>query len=130
MEINPALGSAVLVFDRERMDVREYFAAAERLGYRVAPHTAGATTEDRGLLVRLGICVALAMNAMMFAFAGYFGLAAETGTVADLFGWLGFAFASLAVVIGGPVFFRAAAAGLRSRVLHLALPISLGILLA
>lgn len=80
--------------------------------------------------MRLGICAALAMNAMMFAFAIYGGMSEADGANFALFHWISFAIATLAVIVGGPVFFRAALAGLRQRVLHLDLPISLGILLA
>src|SRR5262249_5112384 len=58
------------------------------------------------------------------------GMTAADGDAYALFHALSFALAAAAVVVGGPVFFRSALAGLRQRVLHLDLPISLGILLA
>ena len=39
---------------------------------------------ERGLLIRLGICTALALNAMMFAFADYFGMTASDGVIYTL----------------------------------------------
>ncbi|MCA8941802.1 MAG: HAD-IC family P-type ATPase, partial [Planctomycetes bacterium] len=79
------------------------------------------------LLVRLGICTALALNAMLFAAAEYFGMSSVDGVAYTLFRWLSAGIATLAVAVGGPVFFRAAVAGLKRRVLHLDLPIALGI---
>jgi Cu2+-exporting ATPase len=70
------------------------------------------------------------MNAMMFAFSYYFGLDLKDPEVYGLFRWISFGLATLAVLVGGPVFFKAAFAGLKNHVLHLDLPIALGILLA
>ncbi|MCA8955705.1 MAG: HAD-IC family P-type ATPase [Planctomycetes bacterium] len=130
IEVNPAVGSVVLVFDPTRLDVGAYLDDVERLGYRLAPAGKPVAHGERGLLLRMGVCVALALNSMMFALAGYFGMAEADGPAYSLFHWLSFALSSLAVVVGGPVFFRAALVGLRHRVLHLDLPISLGLLLA
>lgn len=128
IELNPAVGQVTLLYDQASTALRGWIDAVERLGYRVGPPTA--RSRDRSLLVRMGVCIALAMNAMLFAISGYFGLDAVGGALSRLFGWLSLAIATAAVLVGGPVFFRAALGGLRSRVLHLDLPISLGILLA
>ncbi|MCB9881705.1 MAG: heavy metal translocating P-type ATPase metal-binding domain-containing protein [Planctomycetes bacterium] len=132
VRVNPALGTATLVFEHDRFDVAEWIRDVESLGYRVGPARADRRDADssRGLLIRLGVCVALAMNAMMFAFSHYFGLDRKDAAIDDLFRYLSLAIASAAVVVGGPVFFRGALAGIRRRVLHLDLPISLGIVLA
>ena len=129
-DINPSLGTLTLHYDATALDVTDYLDSIEALGYRVGPRRKQSAAQDRSLLVRLGVCAALALNAMMFAFAGYFGLVADGDAVGRLFHWLAFGFATAAVAVGGTVFFRAALAGLRRRVMHLDLPISLGILLA
>src|SRR5690606_27469729 len=128
IRINPAIGQAELCYRRDRMALARFLDTVERLGYRVAPPRKQAAAADRGLLVRTGVCVALAMNAMMFASTEYFGL--REGPAFDLFRGVSFALATVAVMVGGPVFFRAAWAGLRRRVLHLDLPIALGIAVA
>lgn len=130
LELNPGLGRATLFYDPRRLRLSDYLDDVERLGYRVAPASKRPSRRDRDLLVRLGVCAALAMNAMMFALARYLGLEAEGGPLAELFGLLALALATAAVLVGGPVFFQAALGGLRRRVLHLDLPVSLGILLA
>ncbi|MCC6781658.1 MAG: HAD family hydrolase [Planctomycetes bacterium] len=129
-ELNPSLGRALVGYTRSKGTLAEFVRQAASFGYRVGPAGKAEDPADRGLLLRLGICAALAMNAMMFAFAIYSGMSAEDGANFELFHWLAFAIATAAVLVGGPVFFRAALAGLRQRVLHLDLPISLGILLA
>lgn len=127
-QLNPGLGRAQLAYDPKRFSLRTYLESAERLGYHMAPASKSDGDPLRGLLIRLGVCVALALNTMMFALAGYLGL--DSGPTARLFEVLAFGLATLAVVIGGPVFFVGALAGLRQQILHLDLPISLGILLA
>lgn len=130
LRINPALGQAELAYRPAALSLNAFLDDVERLGYRMAPASKQTSARDRGLLVRMGVCVALALNAMMFAVAEYAGMTAADHTAYPLFRALTFALATLSVVVGGPVFFRAALLGLRRRVLHLDLPIALGIGLA
>lgn len=130
IEINPALGQARLTWDTRHRTLEKWIAAIGAFGYRAAPASKSAPGSDRALLVRFGICAALALNAMMFATASYAGLSADDGSTFTLFSWLQLLLATLAVGIGGPVFFRSALAGLGQRVLHFDLPISIGLLLA
>ncbi|MCA8975497.1 MAG: heavy metal translocating P-type ATPase metal-binding domain-containing protein, partial [Planctomycetes bacterium] len=132
LRVDPSLGRATLLFERSRGTAALFLATAARFGYLLAP-SSRVVTRDSGLLVRLGICSAIAMNAMILAVSLYFGLdsATEAGEVAlrDLFGNVLFGLAAVSVVVGGPVFFRTAFAGLRAGVVHMDLPISLGIAL-
>jgi Cu2+-exporting ATPase len=126
--VNPALGRADLTVARG-FDLRAFVDDVERFGYLVAPASASAEQGGSdGLLLRLGICAALAMNSMMFAAAGYFGL--REGPLHELLHRLNYGAATLAVVIGGPVFIGSAWHALKRRVLHLDVPIALGILLS
>jgi Cu2+-exporting ATPase len=125
--VNPALGRCEIVA-RKGFDVAHFVEGVERLGYLMGPpgkHTEGA---HDALVVRAGVTVALAMNAMMFGIAQYFGLDEEPlrTTIATLEVVLAVA----AVAVGGPTFFRAAWEGLRRGVLHLDLPIAVGLLLS
>lgn len=130
IDLNPSLGQVTLVYDPKRLPLAAYLDDVERLGYRLAPASKQSRLGDRALLTRMGICIALALNAMMFALARYVGLSATDGALHTLFRGLSLALAAAAVVVGGPEFFRGALAGVRHRVLHLDLPISLGIVLA
>ncbi len=130
IDLDPSLGRATVAYRPSHASLAEFARRAASFGYRVGPAGKTADPADRALMVRLGICAALAMNAMMFAFAIYGGMSAADGANYTLFHGVSFGIATAAVVIGGPVFFRAALAGIRQRVLHLDLPISIGILLA
>ena len=82
--------------------------------------------ESRVLIRRVGLCTAFAMNVMLFALPAYFGMA-STDEYAGLFGTLQLAFATLSLLAGGGYFVSRAVRALRERVLHIDLPIALGI---
>jgi Cu2+-exporting ATPase len=124
--VNPSLGRVDLVV-RPEFDLRAFVRSVERFGYLFGPPVRRpAAASD--LLWRLGLCAAVAMNSMIFAIAMYAGL--DRGPLFRLFTTLNFGLGALAVAIGGTVFFRSAWHAVRQRVLHLDLPIALGIALA
>ncbi len=125
--VNPAIGR-VDVLATPSFDLAGFVAEIERFGYRLGPPLKESSTRSNDLLVRMGVCIALAMNAMIFAIAAYAGL--TEGPTQILFERVTLGISILSVVVGGPVFFRSAWASLRARVLHLDLPIALGIVLA
>lgn len=124
--VNPVLGTAELTVSSS-FDLGRWVATMERLGYRLGP-AAQKKTADEGLVWRMGICIALAMNAMIFAVAVYCGL--DDGPIYRLFQRISFGLSTVSVLVGGPVFFRSAIRALRHRALHLDVPIALGIVLA
>lgn len=125
--VNPALGR-LDVTATPAFDVRRFVGDVESFGYRLGPPIKSARRASTGLLTRLGVCVAIAMNSMIFAIAIYAGL--RQGQLYDLFLRLNFGLSIVSVAVGGSVFFRSAWNGVRRRVLHMDLPIALGILLA
>jgi Cu2+-exporting ATPase len=67
------------------------------------------------------------MNIMLFALPVYFGMD-KSFPYARLFGLLSAAFATLSVLVGGGYFFSRAFRALRERVMHIDLPIAVGII--
>ncbi len=130
IRINPGRGEVDLSWDSTAGDLRAYLAEVERFGYRLGPARESGEVRSRALLFRLAFTAAIALNVMMFSISFYFGLAPEDGRLFEFFGLLNILLATVSVAVGGPVFFRAALAGLRRGVAHLDLPISLGMLLA
>jgi Cu2+-exporting ATPase len=128
LRINPTLGKVDLRWDPSRGDLRDFFVELEKFGYRMGPRTATSTASNRGLLMRMAIAIAMAMNVMIFSLSYYFGLA--EGMLFDVFGWLSLGMATVSLLAGGGIFLSGALAGLRRRVLHLDVPISLGMVLA
>lgn len=128
IEINPALGRADLRVGKD-FPLARFLDEVEAFGYRVGPSSErGEAPPSDGLLVRAGIALALAGNGMMLSAAIHLGL--RSGDVYRWASHLSFGAATLAMLIGAPVFARSAWAGLRRGVLHLDLPIALGMFLA
>ncbi len=125
--VNPALGRVELAV-RAGFDLARWVEAVERFGYRFGPALKDARPSSDGLLLRAGICLALGANAMMFGFALHLGLV--EGPVHALLVRLDAVLATAAVAVGGSVFIRSAWRSMRIGVLHLDVPIALGIVLA
>lgn len=128
IEINPALGRAELYVDG-RFPLEDFIEDVESFGYRVAePNGEDDHLASDGLLIRAGIALALAGNGMLLSAAIHLGL--DEGIVYEWAREISFFAAVLAVFVGAPVFVRSAFEGLRRGVLHLDLPIALGMGLA
>lgn len=130
IEVNPGLGRLRLRYEVDTFPLRDYLERLARLGYRTGPALKRRSSQTDGLLARLGVSAAIAMNSMILSAAVYFGLSEDAAGIHTLFAWVNLALGTLAVLVGGPTFFRGAWQGLRAGVLHLDVPISLGIVLA
>jgi Cu2+-exporting ATPase len=127
MSINPALGRIELRVSPE-FPLSDWVDSVEDLGYLLGPARSTGRRASDDLLLRVGICAALAGNVMLFAAAIYLGL--REGPVYQLLNQLSYAAGALAVLVGGSVFIGSALRAIRRRVLHLDVPIALGIVLA
>lgn len=125
--INPALGRARLSIS-PRFDLLAFVRDAERFGYLFGRPLKRPEPRASAIVGRMGICVAIAMNEMIFGIASYAGL--SSGPTYVLFQRTSLLLGCLSILIGGSVFFRSAWQGLRRGILHLDLPISLGIIFA
>jgi Cu2+-exporting ATPase len=125
--VNPALGKLALTV-RPSFPLRRFVERVEGCGYLLGPSLKSTERPSNGLLVRMGIAIAIAMNGMLLAISIYAGL--DRGPLASLFHFLEFALAVASVAVGGSWFLASAIRGLRRGLLHLDLPIALGIVLA
>ncbi len=110
----------------------DYVGFAQELqsfGYLVGPPGQTAKPASRTLLLRLGVCAALALNAMLFTVPTYFGMK-PSAEFAGLFAHIAFACGTLSFLIGGSYFIVRAAQSLRRGVVHIDLPIGLGLIAA
>lgn len=129
-----------LHFDPEKVRLSEVAQWLAQFGYVVYPTRrqgmARRTEAERRLLIKMGICWALAGNVMLFAFTLYSGLdATSDATLVVGARWASLALATASVLYGGSEFIRRAWASLKLaartrqlRALHIDTPISLGIL--
>lgn len=129
LTVDPALGKVRMQWRRGAFDVGGFLRAVEGFGYLFGPSRKHPEAGSLDLPIRLGICAALAMNVMLFSVSFYVGLTPEDGEVFRLFTRLSLVLSTGVVLVGGWPFFRSAVQGLRRGVLHLDLPIALGILL-
>lgn len=127
MTLNPALGRVELRISNA-FPLVEWVDSVEALGYLLGPARSRGNRASDDLLLRVGICAALAMNVMLFGAAIYLGL--RSGPVYELLNDLSYAAGVLAMLVGGSVFIGSAWRAIRQRVLHLDVPIALGIVLA
>jgi len=126
--VNPALGTLSLTVE-PAFDLSRFVERVEACGYLLGPSRKEAPSDrDTGLLLRMGLCIAFAMNGMIVAVALYAG--AEQTALGPFFRALIFGFSCASVLVGGSWFFKSAWGALRRGILHLDLPIALGIALA
>lgn len=107
--------------------------ALDTLGYPPHPFRGVARAdmrrrEDRAMLVRIGIAGAIAINMMLAALALYAGeLNGMDATFTHFFRWVSFALMVPAFVWPGRIFFTGAWASLRTKSLHMDVPIAIAL---
>ena len=141
-QVAPGVREARLDFGRRLVTVRwqqgvvglaQIARALDRLGYPPHPVRQGSEQllrreTERRQLIHIGVAGAIAGNVMLMAFALYGGWfhGMEEGFRA-MFRWASLGLAALAVAWPGRVFFRGAWAALRTRTVHMDVPIALGL---
>ncbi len=112
--------------------VASFLSELRRFGYPAdldSTKEDGTIGESHSLLTRVGVTGGLAMNTMAFSLPAYLGLA-TTNDLSRLFTLIAFASATLSVAVGGSYFFKRAITALRAGILHMDVPIALGIAVA
>ena len=127
--VNPALGQVRLAFTPGVTDVERWVKDVEGFGYQFGPARKEASRASLDLPIRLGLSAAITVNVMLFSLSFYLGLVPDAEGLFSLFTWLSFALSTATVVVGGWPFFKAAVRGVKTGVLHLDLPIAVGIAL-
>lgn len=130
IEINPQLGQIRVAWRPGLFPWLEFARELQRFGYLLSPAGQRSTSNTtHGLTIRMGLCAAFALNAMLFTLPRYLGMEPDF-ELARLFHWLTLLFASLSMAVGGSYFIQRSIAGLRSGLLHIDFPIALGVSLA
>lgn len=126
--VSPQYGTMRLRWVRAEFSAAGFARKLQAFGYLAGPAgEAAAEPESRGLVKRIGLCAAFAMNIMLYAFPAYFGMDANF-EYARLFGILALAFGTLSFLVGGTYFLGRALRALREGAMHIDLPIAIGIL--
>jgi Cu2+-exporting ATPase len=129
IEINAQLGRIRLTWKSGDFEATRFARTLQSFNYFLGPPgpEGAAQPESRDLAKRIGLCTAFAMNIMLFTLPAYFGMDASF-PYARLFGTLAMVFGTLSFLAGGGYFLGRAVGAIRARVLHIDLPIALGIL--
>lgn len=122
-----------LVWRPDEIPLSRIAQQLSRLGY--TPHPARGSlgevqkAETRRLVIRIGVAGAVAGNVMLMAFALYGGwISGMEDAHRRLFRFMSLLVSLPAVLYAAWPFYKSALTGLRARVLHMDLPISIGIL--
>lgn len=127
--INASTGRVRLRWEAGRFDAVAFAGELNRFGYSLGPDDGAVKNENAGLATRIGLCGAFAMNAMLFTLPHYLGLE-TTGWLNHTLDAVALACSTLSMLVGGSYFIRRAWASLRSGLLHIDLPIALGLIVA
>lgn len=131
IRVDVVRGEAVMTAQPGVFDPVAFARELQSFGYLLGPKRLGEDREKQatGLERRLGVCGALAMNAMAFSLPAYFGMPRDF-MFAGWFDLIAAASATLSMLVGGSYFIERSARSLRMGMLHIDTPISLGILAA
>lgn len=128
IRVDPTLGRLDVRWKPGVFDMLAFARELQSFSYLVGPLGKSAPA-NKSLIIRLGLCGALTMNTMLFTLPGYLGLA-DSSPYAPLFAKCTLILGTLSMLIGGSYFFLRSWRSLTQRVLHIDLPISIGLIAA
>ncbi len=132
-ELDVRRSLAVVEWDLAAVPLSEIAQSLDALGYPPHPFRGVARDamrrrEDRAMLVRIGVAGAIAINVMLAALALYSGdVNGMEAQYERFFRWISFALVVPTFIWPGRVFFTGAWAALRTRSLHMDLPIAIAL---
>ena len=132
VQVNVAARRARVTWNASGCDLPAVLLAFARTGYSALPLDAAALDdarrrESRAALKRLLVAGLGAMQAMMYASAGYFGVLDDS--TRDLMRWFGLIVVAPVVVYAGQPFYAGAIRALRARRLSMDVPVAIAIAL-
>lgn len=127
LDIRPQTGVFLAEWKPDEFDLVDFAKDLRRFGYRLAPPASETARGDSGpLLTRLGVCAFLALNTMLFTLPGYLGME-DDFPFAGVFELLTLLFSTLSYGVGGLWFVGRAWDAARMGILHIDLPIAIGV---
>jgi len=124
--VHPSAGRIHLAWQRGACDLAAFARHLQQFGYRLGPPRADGSASPQGPGIRLGLCAAFAMNAMLFTLPHYLGID-PAEPIVPVLDAVALVLATLSLAVGGSVFARRSWHGLRSGIIHIDLPITLGL---
>ncbi len=130
-DIVPSTGAIFLTWKRDSLNILDFARELQQFGYLLGPARSAQkqSGEFKQLGGKLGICGAFALNGMVFSLPRYLGMKPDFA-FANIFDLITFISATLAMLVGGSWFIKRAIQGVKAGVIHMDLPIALGVSLA
>jgi Cu2+-exporting ATPase len=126
---HPATGILHLHWTAGKTDLAAFARELASFGYTLVPLRQQTRGEASRLAVKLGLCAAFALNAMAFTLPYYTGMPGDFA-FASIFQLIAFLSAMLSMLVGGSYFIQRAWKAVRNGILHIDLPIALGVSIA
>jgi P-type Cu2+ transporter len=127
---HPATGRVHLRWATGKMDVVGFAQELVSFGYTLSKRRSGSSASESGQIgARLGLCGAFVLNAMGFTLPSYLGMP-DHFEFSGLFQLIGLLTATLSMLVGGSYFISRAWSAARMGILHIDLPIALGLCIA
>ncbi|NRA26685.1 MAG: HAD-IC family P-type ATPase [Opitutales bacterium] len=129
IDIQAETGDICISWERGALDAIRLAESIIQIGYGLAPPADDPDERSKatqGLITRIGVCGFLLLNTMLFTLPSYLGMDADF-QFARLFSILAALFAACSLAVGGSLFINRAVQGLKHRILHMDLPIALGL---
>ncbi len=127
---HPATGRVHLCWQAGNTDLPAFARELVSFGYTLAARRGGSSASEAGQLgARLGLCGAFMLNAMGFTLPSYLGMPDDFAFSA-LFQLIALLTATLSMLAGGGYFISRAWKAARMKMLHIDLPIALGLIVA
>lgn len=98
-------------------------------GYTLSPKQEQKRSETKKITWRIALCGAFSLNGMLYTLPSYLGMESAF-QFSNYFLWLSAIFATLSMLIGGSYFIRKAAQAAAQRIVHMDLPIAIGLVVA
>ncbi|HKK17246.1 MAG TPA: heavy metal translocating P-type ATPase metal-binding domain-containing protein, partial [Opitutales bacterium] len=129
--IDARSGAVELAWQNGQFDLSEFARAIQQIGYKLTIYREDGdrTKTSRQITYRIGLCGFFLLNTMLFTLPGYLGMGGDF-FLSPLFQLLGALFATLSLAVGGSYFINRAWQAARNQVLHIDLPIALGLVVA
>lgn len=122
-------GEIQMEWIRGAFNIAAFAHKLHSFGYDLYEKRAEVPSENGKLVWRMALCGAFALNGMLYTLPNYLGM--DDGfAFSTHFEWLSGIFATLSMFVGGSYFIKRAFIAARQRIVHMDLPISIGLVVA
>lgn len=122
-------GEIELAWIPGKFDAESFANQLHHFGYSLAPRKTRRKSETKSITWRIALCGAFSLNGMMYTLPTYLGMKSDF-IFSSYFQWLSAVFATLSMLIGGSYFIKRATHAALRKVVHMDLPIAIGLVVA